>query len=192
MSSESEIVNVLSSIANIFLKAVDALEGRLMMIEQRVDDLERFLADVRQSGAPSPGSREQTAPSQAFPPMAQDTRRAPTPMTPPTMNIPPPQPPQRVDAYSNPQPQYGSPRQDTYSQPQTPSYQSRPPTYQPPQQQPYPPPGQPQPSPYGAPSQSPQAPAGPRPPTNPLNMRQALTSEIKDVFAKMRARAEGR
>jgi hypothetical protein len=181
MSSDSEIVNVLSSIANIFLKAVDALEGRLMMIEQRVDDLERLLADVRQSGAPSPGRREQAAPSQGFPPM-----------TPPTMNIPPPQPPQRADAYSNPQPQYGSPRQDTYSQPQTPSYQSRPPTYQPPQQQPYPPPGQQQPSPYGAPSQSPQAPAGPRPPASPLNMRQALTSEIKDVFAKMRARAEGR
>ncbi len=186
MSSESEIVNVLSSIANIFLKAVDALEGRLMMIEQRIDDLERFLADARQSGAQPTGRREQAASSQAFSPMAQDTRRTP----PPTMTMPPSQTQPRADAYSNPQPQYG--RQDNYPQPQTPSYESRPPTYPPPQQQPYPPPGQPQPSPYGTASQSPQAPAGPRPPASPLNIRQAVTGELKDVFAKMRARAEGR
>jgi hypothetical protein len=178
MSSDPEIINVLSSIANIFLKAVDTLEGRLMMMEQRMDDLERSLAEVRQFGASSTGRRDQVAPSQAFPSMPQETHRAP-------------------------QPQYGSPRQDTYSQPQAPSYQARPPTYPPAQQQsqsyppagqqqPYPPPGQPQQSPYGAAPQPQQGPAGTRPPANPLNMRQALTGEIKEVFAKMRARAEGR
>jgi hypothetical protein len=184
MSSESEITDVISSIANIFLKAVDALEGRLMLIEQRMDELERSLGT---------GRRDQGPPSQVFPSMPQDNRRAPPPNS-PTMNFPPPQPPQRVDAYSNPQPQYGSPRQDNYPQTQTSNYQTRPPQYPPAQQQPYPPPGQPQQSSYGAAPQSqpPQGPPGPRPPTNPLNMRQALTGEIKEVFAKMRARAEGR
>jgi hypothetical protein len=182
MSSDPEIINVLQSIANIFLKAVDALEGRLMIIEQRMDDLERSL------GA---GRRDQGSSSQAYAPMPQDNRRAPLP-NPPTMNYPPQQPPQRVDAYNSPQPQYGSPRQDSYSQPQAPSYQTRPPSYPPAQQQPYPTPGQPQQSPYGAAPQSPQGSPGPGAPTSPLNMRQALTGEIKEVFAKMRARAEGR
>jgi hypothetical protein len=161
MSSESEIVDVLSRVANIFLKAVDALETRMMIIEQRIDELER-------GGAPSGGRRE-PAPMPSMPaPVAQDPWRAPPPSPPPQQY--PPQPAQ--------------------------GYQARPQSYPPPQQsQPasYPP-AQPQGAPYGSPGAPSQGPpgAGPPRPSSPLNVRQAVTGELKEVFAKMRARAEGR
>nr|MDO8099281.1 hypothetical protein [Candidatus Njordarchaeota archaeon] len=186
MSSESEIVDVLSRVANIFLKAVDALETRMMVMEQRIDELERVLA-----GAPSTGRKEPTGVGSVIPSITQETWRSP-----PT-TMPPPQQPQRVDAYGAPQQQWGSQRQEPYPPQPTPSYQTKPQPY-PPQQQTQPasysPPAQPQGSPYGPPSFTSQAPppAGPPRPSSPLNLRQAVTGELKEVFAKMRARAEGR
>lgn len=191
MSSETEIVDVLSRVANIFLKAVDALETRMMVIEQRIEELERAVA-----GAPSWGRREQTGAGSVTPSITQETWR-----TPPT-TMPPPQQPQRVEAYGAPQQQWGSQRQEPYPPQPTPSHKTKPQPYPqqpyPPQQQAqpasYPPPAQPQGSPYGppgSPSQTPP-PAGPPRPSSPLNIRQAVTGELKEVFAKMRARAEGR
>jgi len=186
MSSESEIVDVLSRVANIFLKAVDALETRMMVIEQRIDELERIVAwDA------SARRKEPTGAGIVTPSITQETwRTSPTTM-------PPPQQPQRVEAYGPPQQQWGSQRQEPYPPQSTPSYQTKPQPYPSQQQgQPasYPPPAQPQGSPYGSPSSPSQAPppAGPPRPSSPLNLRQAVTGELKEVFAKMRARAEGR
>ncbi|WXG42780.1 MAG: hypothetical protein WED04_01550 [Promethearchaeati archaeon SRVP18_Atabeyarchaeia-1] len=188
MSSPSELVDILQNVANIFLRAVESIENRMMMIEQRLDQLERTSAGSGAYGAPPPSRGAPVAPSQATPSVMQDNRRAPPPI------IPPPAPPQ-PQAYASPQPQWGAPRQDSYPQPPNPGYQSRPPAPSYPQQgqqqqpQGYAPQG------YAPQGQSPpqqQGPPGPRPPANPLNIRQEMTGELKDIFARMRARAEGR
>lgn len=183
MSNIGAIIDYIESAMGKILEAVGQLENRIIAIEQRIAYMEGASAGSGAYGAPSSNRREPVAQPPVMPSMAQDTRRAPPPV---------PQP----HAYANPQSQWGAPRQDTYSQPQAPSYQSRPPppSYPPQSQQPqsgsqgYPPQG------YGPPGQPPQqqGPPGPRPPTSPLNIRQEMTGELKDIFARMRARAEGR
>jgi hypothetical protein len=181
MSNIGAIIDYIESAMNKILEAVGQLENRIMALEQRIYDVERASAGPGAYGAPSPSRREPMAQA----PVMQDTRRAPPPSPP----APQPQP------YAPPQQQWGAPRQDSYSQPQTPSYQSRPPAPS------YPPQGQQQPAPqgyapqgYGPPGQPPQqqGPPGPRPPASALNIRQEMTGELKDIFARMRARAEGR
>lgn len=186
MSNIGAIIDYIESAMGKILEAVGQLENRIIALEQRIEYFERASTGSGAYGAPPPSRREPVTQTPVMPPVMQDTRRSPPPSPP----APQPQP------YANPQSQWAAPRQDNYSQPQTPSYQSRPPapSYPPQGQQPQPAPQGYAPQGYGPPGQPPQqqGPPGPRPPPNPLNIRQEMTGELKDIFARMRARAEGR